>query len=183
MKTLTNLELLALAVFQRSQKMKRQRLVVALLVGSGILAAALVTTLAPVPAAASPPDGYCEQEFSHGQCRGRSAQSEAPLLDNVVGIWAIDDRSNCRVTSRIYSLSVSREDGVITWMDGHGNTDVERVIYSDSDEFRTMTVGSFHSGHGNRVGTGWVYSSTDSLEVIRVTKVGKSFYIVRCPAE
>jgi hypothetical protein len=30
--------------------MKRQRLVVALLVGSGILAAALITALAPVPA-------------------------------------------------------------------------------------------------------------------------------------
>jgi hypothetical protein len=45
----TNLELLALAVLQRSQQMKRQRqrLVVALLIGSGILAAALITALAP----------------------------------------------------------------------------------------------------------------------------------------
>ena len=109
-----------------------------------------------------------------------NAQSDAPLLAPVAGIWAIDNQSNCHVPSKTYSLSVSGEDGVITWMDGHGNTDGEGIIWSDSNEFRTMTVGSFHSGRGNRLDTGWTYSSTDSLELIGVSKVETSFYIVRC---
>jgi hypothetical protein len=109
-----------------------------------------------------------------------NAQSDTPLLASVVGHWAIDNQSNCRVPSKLYNLSVSLEDGVITWIDGHGNTDVEQAVFSDSDSFSTMTIGSFHSGRGNRLGTGWTYSATDSLQVIRVSKTDRSIYIVRC---
>ena len=108
-----------------------------------------------------------------------NARSEAPLLDGADGRWAIDNVSNCYVPSKAYTLNVNREIGIIMWQDGLGNTDIERVVYSDEYEFRTMTVNSFHPGHSNSLGTGWIYSAV-GFEAIRVTKFGKPFYIVRC---
>ena len=44
-----------------------------------------------------------------------------------------------------------------------------------------MTVGSFHSGRGNRLDTGWTYSSTDSLELYSELASRKRLsHIVRC---
>jgi hypothetical protein len=59
------------------------------------------------------------------------------LLDAVDGQWAIDGA--CGVPAKTYIASVNSQYQTITWQDGLGNTDVEKILYSSPD---TKTLGT-----------------------------------------
>lgn len=79
------------------------------------------------------------------------------LLRSSLGRWAVEGQSNCEVPSKAYSLGLDGE--AVVWQDGLGNIDIETVLFSDENEFRTATVNSIHkSGRTHPVGTSWIYS-------------------------
>jgi hypothetical protein len=100
------------------------------------------------------------------------------LLDTLAGKWAIN--GECNVPSKTYVAIVNFENGNIAWQDGLGNTDLEHVIYSNGNEFRTVTLESYHAHHGNSYGTGWVYTAFGSYDAMRIVKLGKVFISLRC---
>jgi hypothetical protein len=103
----------------------------------------------------------------------------AMLLTASIGQWALEAQSNCQVPSKSYSLIIDGDN--IVWSNGIGNVDVEAVVASDQDEFRTTTIKSIHtSGHGESVGTAWTYSklSGDRLQVKPTRQA--TFVLARC---
>ena len=97
----------------------------------------------------------------------RSLQPDgSSLLASSLGRWAV----------------VLRLDGgAIIWQDGVGNIDIESVISTDENEFRTRTVNSIHkSGRSHPLGTNWIYSR-NGFDAIQVMENGqRTFYISRC---
>lgn len=126
----------------------------------------------------------CSQQRAKSTSEARlSAEGSPPpvtLLNSSLGTWAIGDKSNCNVPRKRYSLSLAQ--GNVTWRDGLGNTDVEAVVSSSKDEFRTTTVNSNHlAGSGQRVGTNWTYSSS-GLKRIQIKRGDRSWsQLARCP--
>ena len=108
-----------------------------------------------------------------------SVRPTSSLLDGSLGRWAIGDQSNCRVPNKAYSLRVNG--GSIVWQDGLGNTDIETVVFSGENEFRTSTVNSVHkSGHVYSLGTNWIYLRTGP-DGMQVTQNGdRTFQLTRC---
>jgi hypothetical protein len=112
-------------------------------------------------------------------CGSAHANVSLSLLDTVDGQWAIDGA--CGVPAKTYIASVNPQYQIITWQDGLGNTDVENILYSSPNEFRTMTTTSVHQRGGNAYGTGWVYHAVrGDYAVMRITKLGRTFFASRC---
>ena len=100
------------------------------------------------------------------------------LLERSFGRWASGSESNCELPNKSYSLRVSG--GTIVWQDGLGNTDIETIITSNENEFRTATVNSIHrSGRGYALGTAWTYSSSE-VGGLQVTQGQRTFKLARC---
>jgi tetratricopeptide (TPR) repeat protein len=109
----------------------------------------------------------------------RPSLRTAMLLTASIGQWALEAQSNCQVPSKSYSLVIDGDN--IVWRNGIGNVDVEAVVASDQDEFRTTTIKSIHtSGHGESVGTTWTYSKL-SGDRLQVKPTGQAtFVLARC---
>lgn len=101
------------------------------------------------------------------------------FLSSSLGHWATGDRSNCSIPSKSYSLSFDGEN--IVWRNGVGNTDVEKVVFNDEEEFRTITLNSTHiSGRNEAPGTNWIYLRIGP-DRIQVKPGGRSpFLLARC---
>ncbi len=108
-----------------------------------------------------------------------SVRPTSSLLETSLGQWAIGERANCEVPSKAYSLRMNG--GSIVWQDGLGNTDIETVVFSGENEFRTSTVNSVHkSGRGFSLGTNWIYLKTGP-DGMQVTQNGdRTFQLARC---
>jgi hypothetical protein len=136
-----------------------------------LLVAAASLALASVAQAAEfqPPTGFNSPP--------RAAQPAPALLANMDDHWAVD--GYCTVPSKSYTAKVDENYQRLTWQDGLGNVYVERVIFSEEHEFRTMAV--FSRNGKNAYGTGWIYSNVHDFLVVHVIKSnGKSFDLVRC---
>jgi tetratricopeptide (TPR) repeat protein len=109
----------------------------------------------------------------------RPSLRTAMLLTASIGEWALEAQSNCQIPSKSYSLVIDGDN--IVWRNGIGNMDVEAVVASDQDEFRTTTIKSIHtSGHGEPVGTSWTYSKL-SGDRLKVKPTGRAtFLLARC---
>ena len=104
----------------------------------------------------------------------RSNETAAMLLTASIGQWALEAQSNCQVPSKSYSLVIDGDN--IVWRNGIGNVDVEAVVASDQDEFRTTTIKSIHKS----VGTAWTYSKL-SGDRLQVKPTGQAtFVLARC---
>src|SRR5690349_17635524 len=105
-------------------------------------------------------------------CGSARANVSLSLLDTVDGQWPIDGA--CGVPAKTYIASVNPQYQINTWQDGSGNTDVEKILYSSLNEFRTMTTTSVHQRGGNAYGTGWVYQAVrGDYAVMRIIKLGR----------
>lgn len=118
-------------------------------------------------------------EPAPGPVQSGSTRPAPSLLSSSLGRWAIADRSNCEVPNKAFALRL--DGGTIVWQDGLGNVDIESIIHSDENEFRTTTVNSMHkSGRGYPLGTSWVYLRSGP-DAIQVTESGRrTFHVVRC---
>jgi hypothetical protein len=140
----------------------------------------LVGRCIPVPGGYKP---FCEVEWKGvtgwaSSCCLAELEQSTSLLGSSLGGWALADKSNCTVPPKTFFLR--SDGGTIVWQDGLGNVDIETVIYSDRNEFRTTTLKSIHkSGRDYPLGTSWVYLRNG--DGIQVTEGGlRIFRIVRC---
>ena len=107
------------------------------------------------------------------------SQPVPSLVESSLGPWAIGEHSNCEVPSKSYFLGLGGGETIV-WRNGIGSTDIERIVFSGEDEFRTITLQSVHkSGNGVAVGTSWIYSR-NGLSRIRVQQGSRSFQLTRC---
>jgi hypothetical protein len=80
----------------------------------------------------------------------------------------------CGNRASAYSLTI--HGGTVTWRSGLGNTDIEDIVSSGENEFRTRTT----SSPSVRVGQLWTYTRTSANQMF-VTQAGRtSFNLVRC---
>jgi hypothetical protein len=80
----------------------------------------------------------------------------------------------CGDRGSAYSLTVGG--GSVTWRSGLGNTDIESIVSSGENEFRTRTT----SSPSVKIGQIWIYTRTGSNQMV-VTEAGrKTFDLVRC---
>ena len=118
-------------------------------------------------------------EPTPGPVQSGSTRSAPSLLSSSLGRWALADQSNCEVPKKAFSLRL--DGGTIVWQDGLGNVDIESIIYSDENEFRTTTVNSIHkAGRGYPLGTSWVYlrNGPGGIQVTESSR--RTFQIARC---
>jgi S1-C subfamily serine protease len=80
----------------------------------------------------------------------------------------------CGDRNLAYSLTVGN--GFVTWRSGRGNTDIESILSSGENDFRTRTTNS----PSVKIGQIWIYTKIGPSEMM-VTEAGRrAFNLVRC---
>jgi len=131
---------------------------------------------------------FALKERSTDDCADLMAARKSPSQDPSVGsvinqiaesTWAIDARQNCDVPAKTYKIA--RTETGITWTDGNGNADDERITSDVGRTFEAITEASHHfGGAGEHQGVAWKYVQTRDDQIV-VFKNGKRvFDLVSC---
>lgn len=115
-----------------------------------------------------------------GLCLGSGAAGAQSLANFMAGReWAVGGAGNCGVPAKSYVLAASG--GTITWQNGAGHADVERITGNAPGYLGTVTVSSYHPGGRNvPVGTRWSYRLIGGSLVGVSSSSGGSFTLSPC---
>lgn len=113
-------------------------------------------------------------------CLGSGAADAQSLANFMAGRqWAVGGAGNCRDPSKSYVLAASG--GTITWQNGVGHVDVERITGNSPGYLGTATVSSYHPGGRNvPIGTRWSYRLISGSLVGVSSTSGGSFTLAPC---
>ena len=115
-----------------------------------------------------------------GLCLGAFVADAQSLANFMAGRrWAVGGAGNCGVPANSYVLAVSG--GTMTWQNGAGHVDVERIVGTSPGYLGTVTVSSYHPGGRNvPAGTRWNYQSLRGSLVGVSSTSGGSFTLAPC---
>jgi hypothetical protein len=120
---------------------------------------------APLPSASTPAAGV-------------QPSSSRKFLTDIGGKsrWAIGGTANCN-TKDVNFFSLEVGNGSITWVDGFGRMNIETILASSENKFRTIT---YISDTTENRGLAWDYSRDGDR--VHVQPLGRSAYVLtRCP--
>lgn len=141
----------------------------------------------PLPTKPAPAPAEAPAE-SPASAPAEPAPAEAPaasppsLLERLAdGEWAVGAASNCGTPAKTYTLTLAPGSESITWRNGKGETDVEKIEANSDDRAVTVTLRSKHrDSSGERPGTSWTYTLLRSGKVSVQPGGRNPFTLVRC---
>jgi hypothetical protein len=96
--------------------------------------------------------------------------------------WALDGTANCGNRDQSYYYSMTSSADTITWTNGSGDVDVETIISTGTDEFRTRTQKSRHVNSDENIASGTTWTFSRQGERMRVqSSLDNDYFLARCP--
>ena len=142
----------------------------------------LVSMATVMSAIGSSPANACSPAL--GDCDSHGTRVPAPkpsFLEYIArSRWAVGTANNCSMPRKLYSLFLA--EGAITWRDGAGNLDFEKINFDSENEANTTTTNSEHrDGHNEPKGQSWTYRRSGDTSILVQPANKNAFVLYRCP--